>query len=122
MTKLLFFHAKFLFYEIYKRRYFQITDEEGNPIPLSIQEARQLLSEGHFISQLSDGQTIRVHSGMLTQQLPQALNIHVDEQTAATATMKEEIVTRPNATKSAETMSMVQTDADAIVKALEVIF
>ncbi|XP_032689441.1 zinc finger and SCAN domain-containing protein 2-like isoform X1 [Odontomachus brunneus] len=97
----------------------QITDEEGNPIPLSIQEARQLLSEGHFISQLSAGQTIRVHSGMLTQQLPQALNIHVDEETAATATMKEEIVTRPNATKGVETISIVQSDAEAIVKALE---
>lgn len=99
--------------------YFQITDEEGNPIPLSIQEARQLLSQGHFISQLNDGQTIRIHSGM--QQLSQGLNIQVDEEAAVTAAMKEEIMTRPNATKSVETMSVVQTDAEAIVKALEVI-
>ncbi|XP_014487688.1 PREDICTED: zinc finger protein 3-like [Dinoponera quadriceps] len=95
----------------------QITDEEGNPIPLSIQEARQLLSQGHFISQLSDGQTIRVHSGMLTQQSTHALNIHVDEEAAVTAAMKGEITTRP--TKNVETMSVVQTDAEAIVKALE---
>lgn len=102
---------------------FQITDEEGNPIPLSIQEARQLLSQGHFISQLNDGQTVRIHSGMLTQQLPQTMNIHVDEGSAVTTAMKSgEIVTRPNATKSVETMSVVQSDAEAIVKALEVIF
>lgn len=96
---------------------FQITDEHGNPIPLSIQEARQLFSQGHFIGQLNDNQIIRVHPGMFAQQL-QALNIHVDEDT-----MEENgILVRPNTNKNIETMSAIQADAEAIVQALEVIF
>lgn len=92
----------------------QITDEHGNPIPLTIQEARQLFSQGHFVSQLNDSQIIRVHPGMFAQQL-QALNIHVDEDT-----MEESgILVRPSATKSIESMSAIQADAEAIVQALE---
>ncbi|XP_011175624.1 zinc finger and SCAN domain-containing protein 2 isoform X2 [Solenopsis invicta] len=92
----------------------QITDEHGNPIPLSIQEARQLLSQGHFISQLNDSQIIRVHPGMFAQQL-QALNIHVDEDTVE----ESGIMVRPSTTKNIETMSAIQADAEAIVQALE---
>jgi len=95
--------------------YFQITDEYGNPIPLSIQETRQLLSQGHFISQLNDNQIIRVHPGMFAQQL-QTLNIHVDEDTID----ESGITMRPNMTKN-ETISAIQADAAAIVQALEVI-
>ncbi|XP_018057196.1 PREDICTED: zinc finger protein 189-like isoform X5 [Atta colombica] len=90
----------------------QITDEYGNPIPLSIQETRQLLSQGHFISQLNDSQIIRVHPGMFAQQL-QTLNIHVDEDT-----IDESGIMRPNMTKN-ETISAIQADAAAIVQALE---
>ncbi|XP_036149519.1 zinc finger and SCAN domain-containing protein 2 isoform X2 [Monomorium pharaonis] len=89
----------------------QITDEHGNPIPLSIQEARQFLSQGHFVSQLNN-QVIRVHPGMFAQQL-QALNIHVDEDT------EDSIIMRPNRTKNIEAMTAIQADAEAIVQALE---
>ncbi|KAL0118070.1 hypothetical protein PUN28_009030 [Cardiocondyla obscurior] len=92
----------------------QITDEHGNPIPLSIQEARQLLSQGHFVSHVNDNQIIRVHPGMFAQQL-QALNIHVDEDT-----MEENgIMVRSNTSKNIEAMSSIQADAEAIVQALE---
>lgn len=104
----------FLLQEIYC--YFQITDEHGNPIQISIQEARQLLSQGHFISQLNDGQIIRVHPGIFAQHL-QALNIHIDEEAAVAA--ENSIVTHPNVDK--EEMETIQTDAEAIVQALEVI-
>lgn len=104
----------FLFQKIY--HYFQITDEHGNPISISIQEARQLLSQGHFISQLNDGQMIRVHPGIFAQHL-QALNIHIDEEAAVAA--ENGIVTRQNVKNEMET---IQTDAEAIVQALEVIF
>ncbi|XP_067213476.1 zinc finger protein 287-like isoform X2 [Linepithema humile] len=93
----------------------QITDEDGNPIPLSIQEARQLLSQGHFISQLSNGQIIRVHPGMFAQQL-QALNIHLDEEHVAE---ENEVIAHQNTTKNVGTISTIQTDAEAIVQALE---
>ncbi|XP_019885783.2 zinc finger protein 665 isoform X2 [Ooceraea biroi] len=94
----------------------QITDEDGNPIPISIQEARQLLSQGHFISQL-DGQIIKVHPGMFAQQL-QALNIHVDQEVPVAA--ENGIMTRPDASqKNVEPLSVSQTDAEAIVQALE---
>lgn len=58
---------------------------------------------------------------MLAQHLPQALNIHVDEETAVSTAMKADIVAHPNTAKDVEAMSVVQTDAEAIVKALEVI-
>ncbi|XP_072746124.1 uncharacterized protein [Anoplolepis gracilipes] len=92
----------------------QITDEHGNPIPISIQEARQLLSQGHFISQLNDGQIIRVHPGTFAQQL-QALNIHIDEEAAVAS--ENSIATRPNVGK--DEMETIQADAEAIVQALE---
>lgn len=56
---------------------------------------------------------------MLTQPLPQTLNIHVDEETAMSA-MKAEIVAHPNTAKGVEAIAAVQTDAEAIVQALEV--
>ncbi|XP_071559653.1 uncharacterized protein [Temnothorax nylanderi] len=93
----------------------QITDEHGNPIPLTMQEARQLLSQGHFVSQFNDNQIIRVHPGMFATQQLQALNIHVDEDT-----MEETgIIVRPNTHKNIEALSAIQADADAIVQALE---
>lgn len=105
----------FLFQKIY--HYFQITDEHGNPIQISIQEARQLLSQGHFISQLNDGQIIRVHPGIFAQHL-QALNIHIDEEAAVAA--ENSIVTHPNVNKEGMETG-IQADAEAIVQALEVI-
>ncbi|XP_011883064.1 PREDICTED: zinc finger protein 271-like [Vollenhovia emeryi] len=92
----------------------QITDEHGNPIPLSIQEARQLFSQKQFINQLNDSQIVRVHPGMFAQQL-QALNIHVDEDD----TMEETgIMVRSSANKNIG-LSTIQSDAQAIVQALE---
>ncbi|XP_011299469.1 zinc finger protein 271-like [Fopius arisanus] len=55
----------------------QITDEDGNPIPLSIQDARQLLAGGQFVSQLEDGQMIKVHSGAVTEELAEQLGVHI---------------------------------------------
>lgn len=52
---------------------------------------------------------------MFAQQL-QALNVHVDEE----VDVDHEIMTRSNVTKN-EALSAVQTDAEAIVQALEVI-
>uniref|UniRef100_A0A6V7I3C8 C2H2-type domain-containing protein n=1 Tax=Bracon brevicornis TaxID=1563983 RepID=A0A6V7I3C8_9HYME len=57
----------------------QITDEDGNPIPLSIQDARQLLTGGQFISQLHDGQMIKVHSGVVSEELVQQLGVNIDD-------------------------------------------
>ncbi|CAL1689498.1 unnamed protein product [Lasius platythorax] len=103
----------------------QITDEHGNPIPISIQEARQLLSQGHFISQFNDGQIIRVHPGIFAQHLEE-LNIHIDEEAAVAA--ESGIVTHPNVSKSEiktirdrtiASVSAIQADAEAIVQALE---
>ncbi|XP_025268545.1 zinc finger protein 271-like isoform X2 [Camponotus floridanus] len=91
----------------------QITDEHGNPISISIQEARQLLSQGQIISQLNDGQMIRVHPGIFAQHL-QALNIHIDEEAAVAA--ENGVVTRQNVKNQMET---IRTDAEAIVQALE---
>ncbi|XP_066593570.1 uncharacterized protein [Prorops nasuta] len=88
----------------------QITDEDGNPIPLSIQDARQLLSDGQFVSQLNEGQAIRVHSGVLSHQLAESLNVHVEN--VAKAESQEDGKDNGN-------ISNVQTDAEAIVKALE---
>ncbi|KAK2581207.1 hypothetical protein KPH14_008006 [Odynerus spinipes] len=93
----------------------QITDEEGNPIPLSIQDARQLLSQGQFVSQLNDGQTIRVHSGVITQELAGSLGVHVN-QNANVSTVNNTAVHEVAKTSS---ISTIQTDAEAIVKALE---
>ncbi|XP_015608375.1 zinc finger protein 287 isoform X2 [Cephus cinctus] len=93
----------------------QITDEEGNPIPLSIQDARQLLSQGQFVSQLNDGQTIRVHSGVVSQELAEQLNVQVHQPIGIEGIGQgttEETKCPPSATTS-------QTDAEAIVKALE---
>ncbi|XP_063984005.1 zinc finger protein 184-like isoform X2 [Diachasmimorpha longicaudata] len=55
----------------------QITDEDGNPIPLSIQDARQLLAGGQFVSQLNDSQMIKVHSGVVTEELAEQLGVHI---------------------------------------------
>ncbi|XP_008553477.1 zinc finger protein 271 isoform X1 [Microplitis demolitor] len=57
----------------------QITDSAGNPIPLSIQDARQLLARGEFVSQLNDGQTIRVHSGVVADELAEQLGVHMQQ-------------------------------------------
>lgn len=94
----------------------QITDEEGNPIPLSIQDARQLLSEGQFVSQLNDGQTIRVHSGVVTEELTEELKVQVQQ-----AIDMNDIngTTVEGVSESATTTSTAQTDAEAIVKVLE---
>ncbi|XP_015516983.1 zinc finger and SCAN domain-containing protein 2 isoform X1 [Neodiprion lecontei] len=94
----------------------QITDEEGNPIPLSIQDARQLLSEGQFVSQLGDCQTIRVHSGVLTQELAQQLE--VEDQGSMPIEDPNETVTEDQSSTVALT-STTHTDAEDIVKALE---
>ncbi|KAL6258746.1 hypothetical protein P5V15_010696 [Pogonomyrmex californicus] len=92
----------------------QLTDEQGNTIPLSIQEARQLLSQGHVVSQQNDSQIIRVPSGIFAQQL-QALNIHVDGDNVEGSG----IIVRPITTKNIEAISTSQADAEAIVQALE---
>lgn len=58
----------------------QITDDEGNLIPLSLQDARQLLSEGQIISQLSDGQIVKVHSGIGPQHFFAQLGVNDNNQ------------------------------------------
>ncbi|OXU19960.1 hypothetical protein TSAR_013867 [Trichomalopsis sarcophagae] len=85
----------------------QITDEDGNAIPLSIQEARQLLAEGHFISQLDGGQTIRVQS--MDTPLDSISNIEESENS-----VKENNLQKINIAASS-----IQTDAEAIAKVLE---
>ncbi|XP_012279813.1 zinc finger protein 709 isoform X2 [Orussus abietinus] len=90
----------------------QITDEDGNPIPLSIQEARQLLSEGQFVSQLNDGQTIRVHSAVVPEELAEQLNVHVQHAVDVDGL-------NDDATEETTCATTVQSDAEAIVKALE---
>ncbi|CAK9807419.1 Zinc finger protein 585A [Anthophora plagiata] len=92
----------------------QITDEEGNPIPLSIQDARQLLSQSQFVNQLSDGQEIRVHSGVIPDELTAPLSVHVNQN----SDMKGVDISNTVDTK-VKNISTVQTDAEAIVKALE---
>ncbi|XP_026668484.1 zinc finger protein 287-like isoform X6 [Ceratina calcarata] len=89
----------------------QITDEEGNPIPLSIQEARQLLSQSQFVNQLGGGQEIRVHSGVIPDELATPLTVHVNQ--------NSDIKHIPNPETKVKNISTVQTDAEAIVKALE---
>ncbi|XP_011506078.1 PREDICTED: zinc finger protein 761-like isoform X1 [Ceratosolen solmsi marchali] len=84
----------------------QITDEDGNAIPLSLQDARQLFSEGQFVSQLNGGQTIRVQS------LPSSLGITSDVEITPLST-KETTESKLSLT------STIQTDAEAIVKVLE---
>lgn len=92
----------------------QITDEDGNAIPLSIQDARQLLTQGQFISHLPNGQTIRIHSGVCAQEfLNSAENQDfVDKNDDNFITYKS--------IKDITAESSVQADADAIVKVLEV--
>ena len=92
----------------------QITDEEGNPIPLSIQDARQLLSHSQFVNQLSEGQEIRVHPGVITDELAAPLSMHVSPD----SNMKGVDITNAEEVK-VKNISTVQTDAEAIVKALE---
>lgn len=92
----------------------QITDEEGNPIPLSIQDARQLLSQSQFVNQLSDGQEIRVHSGVIPDELTTPLNVHVNQN----SDIKNVDISNTVETK-VKNISTVQTDAEAIVKALQ---
>lgn len=67
-----------------------------------MQDARQLLADGRFVSQLADGQAITV-SGQLAEQL----NVQV----------QEDVEMEEPATTTAPT---TETDAEAIVKALEV--
>ncbi|XP_017788534.1 PREDICTED: zinc finger and SCAN domain-containing protein 2-like [Habropoda laboriosa] len=92
----------------------QITDEEGNPIPLSIQDARQLLSQSQFVNQLSDGQEIRVHPGVIPDELTAPLSVHVNQN----SDIKGIDISNTVETK-VKNISTVQTDAEAIVKALE---
>ncbi|XP_068986699.1 zinc finger protein 568-like isoform X1 [Bombus flavifrons] len=92
----------------------QITDEEGNPIPLSIQDARQLLSQSQFVNQLSDGQEIRVHSGVIPDELTAPLSVHVNQN----SDIKNVDISSTVETK-VKNISTVQTDAEAIVKALQ---
>ncbi|XP_076234938.1 uncharacterized protein LOC143179528 isoform X2 [Calliopsis andreniformis] len=92
----------------------QITDEEGNPIPLSIQDARQLLSQSQFVNQLSEGQEIRVHPGVITDELTAPLSMHVNQDSS----IKGVDITNAEEAK-VKNISSVQTDAEAIVKALE---
>lgn len=96
---------------------FQITDEEGNPIPLSIQDARQLLSEGQFVSQLGDGQTIRVHSGVLTPELAQRLDVEGGSMVMEDGTGE---TVDDDGENAAGLTSTTHTDAEEIVKSLEV--
>ncbi|XP_058809271.1 zinc finger protein 665-like [Phymastichus coffea] len=81
----------------------QITDEDGNAIPLSMQAAQHFFSGGQFFSQLNGGQTIRIQS-MVTLS-------DVDE--IAESNEKE------NNISEISTVSTIQTDAEAIVKVLE---
>nr|XP_033337684.1 zinc finger protein 665-like isoform X2 [Megalopta genalis] len=92
----------------------QITDEEGNPIPLSIQDARQLLSQSQFVNQLSNSQEIRVHPGVISDDLTAPLSVHVNQG----SDMKNVDITNAEEVKI-KNISSVQTDAEAIVKALE---
>ncbi|PBC27322.1 zinc finger protein 184 isoform X1 [Apis cerana] len=92
----------------------QITDEEGNPIPLSIQDARQLLSQSQFVNQLSDGQEIRVHPGVIQDELTTPLSVHVNQN----SDIKDVDISNTMDAK-VKNISTVQTDAEAIVKALQ---
>ncbi|XP_031837954.1 uncharacterized protein LOC116429307 isoform X2 [Nomia melanderi] len=92
----------------------QITDEEGNPIPLSIQDARQLLSQSQFVNQLNNGQEIRVHPGVIADELAAPLSVHVNQD----SDMKSVNIASTEEVKI-KNISSVQTDAEAIVKALE---
>lgn len=92
----------------------QITDEEGNPIPLSIQDARQLLSQSQFVNQLSDGQEIRVHPGVIQDELTTPLSVHVNQN----SDIKDVDISNTVDAKM-KNISTVQTDAEAIVKALQ---
>ncbi|XP_076298916.1 uncharacterized protein LOC143217987 isoform X1 [Lasioglossum baleicum] len=92
----------------------QITDEEGNPIPLSIQDARQLLSQSQFVNQLNNGQEIRVHPGVISDDLTAPLSVHVNQG----SDMKSVDIANAEEVKM-KNISSVQTDAEAIVKALE---
>ncbi|XP_015431124.1 PREDICTED: zinc finger and SCAN domain-containing protein 2-like [Dufourea novaeangliae] len=92
----------------------QITDEEGNPIPLSIQDARQLLSQSQFVNQLNDGQEIRVHPAVITDELAAPLNVHVNQDSGIKG-----VDTGNTEEVKVKSISSVQADAEAIVKALE---
>ncbi|XP_076176968.1 uncharacterized protein LOC143151563 isoform X3 [Ptiloglossa arizonensis] len=94
--------------------FLKITDEEGNPIPLSIQDARQLLSQTQFVNQLNDGQEIRVHPGVITDEIAAPLSVHINHD----SNMKDGDVSNTGERK-VKNISNVQTDAEAIVKALE---
>ncbi|XP_051160691.1 zinc finger protein 271-like [Leptopilina boulardi] len=65
----------------------QITDDEGNLIPLSLQDARQLLSEGQIISQMSDGQIVKVHSGIGPQHFFAQLGVNVNQEVNSNPTI-----------------------------------
>ncbi|XP_076390311.1 uncharacterized protein LOC100874963 isoform X2 [Megachile rotundata] len=92
----------------------QITDEEGNPIPLSIQDARQLLSQSQFVNQLNDGQEIRIHPGTIPDDLATPLGMHVNQNSDA----KDVDISNAIEPK-VKNISTIQTDAEAIVKTLE---
>lgn len=70
------------------------------------------MSQGQFVSQLNDGQTIRVHSGVITQEFAGSLGVHVNHNSNVNNTTINEVKT--------SSISTIQTDAEAIVKALEV--
>ncbi|XP_076545050.1 uncharacterized protein LOC117604279 isoform X1 [Osmia lignaria lignaria] len=92
----------------------QITDEEGNPIPLSIQDARQLLSQSQFVNQLNEGQEIRIHPGAITDELTTPLSMHVSQNSDA-----KDVDISNTIEPKVKNISTIQTDAEAIVKTLE---
>ncbi|XP_034945339.1 zinc finger and SCAN domain-containing protein 2-like isoform X1 [Chelonus insularis] len=89
----------------------QITDEEGNPIPLSIQDARQLLTDGELVSQLNNGQTIRVHSGVISEELAEQLGVHLRQPSNVQNSVNQ------GSTSTIDSSSS-QTNTNAIVKVL----
>lgn len=91
----------------------QITDEDGNPIPLSI-AARQFLSHNEFVSQLNDGQTIRVHSEVVSEELAEQLGVHVNQSIGIDSINDMENVVDT----SGIAISSSEENTDAIVKVL----
>ncbi|KAJ8681045.1 hypothetical protein QAD02_016832 [Eretmocerus hayati] len=82
----------------------EIRDEDGNAIPLSIQEARQLLSDGQIFDQSIRGQTIRIQSH------PVATEINPD------SVVNPEMNKRSSTLKAS--LTPIQTDAE-LIKVLE---
>ncbi|KAL7287100.1 hypothetical protein TKK_0018719 [Trichogramma kaykai] len=80
----------------------QVTDEDGNTIPLSIEQARQLFSEGQIVDQLNGNQIIRIQ---------QSNSVEIDE-------ISTTIVPLKNNTSSSS-VSNIQPDAENIEPILE---